>query len=528
VAWDESRYQSLALVESAGQHTLYGNGEVLSTLPDPVGFEHLVHFVMAQKPRAHSALLIGGAVQGEGAELLKYPISRLVHVELDPAVGELLRKADPVTTARVASDPRLELVSGDAPRYAARCREKFDVVFVMAPQPSTAAANRFYTVEFYRDIRRVMGPSSFFYTSVVSSERMEFPAADIAASVYRTLRGVFGDVRVTAGSPTQFFAAIQRDVLTMDPGELAERSRTSSVSNTYFRPEYFMGADELDPAKIAFVEERLRSARGPLNSWDTPVTYFHAMRMWSRVSGPVPEKLLEVSSKGLRSLPLRSLLIAVACLLPVMGFLARPAGRNAWQGPLMLLALSITGGAGLAAELLSIHAVQGIFGYVYAQIGLIVAAFMAGLWAGAAISGSKPMSGLRGHVGLAASASLLCFVLWAIPLAARTACAGLAGPLSWVFVGVFYVIVLVGGLAVGAQFPLAAAIYASSRGCGPGHAAAMAEAADVAGAAAGGATVGILLLPALGMNGACSLAAAAELVALGAVAASFLSSRPRG
>lgn len=86
----DSRYQNLALIKSEGQQTLYGNGQVMFVFPDKISAERKIHFIMAQKPSARKILFIGGNPVSDIPELLKYPLKKLVHVELDPLINRML------------------------------------------------------------------------------------------------------------------------------------------------------------------------------------------------------------------------------------------------------------------------------------------------------------------------------------------------------------------------------------------------------------------------------------------------------
>ncbi|MBN1556951.1 MAG: hypothetical protein JW951_02255, partial [Lentisphaerae bacterium] len=225
----DSVYQNLAVTESGGQYALYANGQVMFVFPDPIAYEHAVHAVMAQKPGARRVLMLGGNPLGELPELLKYPLDRLVYVELDPAVSRLLRKAAPARLEAVLGDPRVAAVYEDIPRYVRRCRERFDIVCIQGPHPDSAYANRFYTRTFYSHIRRILAADGFMTTTVTTSERLRGEAVLLGSSIYRTLREVFPHVRVTAGGENRFYAGRRGADLTFDAATLVQRARSAAV-----------------------------------------------------------------------------------------------------------------------------------------------------------------------------------------------------------------------------------------------------------------------------------------------------------
>jgi len=401
VATRDTVYQNLAVTESAGQFALYGNGQVMYVFPDPGGYEHRVHFIMAQNPSARRVLLLGGNPVGDIPELLKYPLLRLVCVELDPGVARIARLSLPRAYDRVMRDPRVECVAEDGPRYVRRCRERFDAVLINAPEPTTAAANRYYTEQFYRAVGRILAPSGFVFTAVTASERLEFESLDMAASVYRTLRTVFPVVLVTAEARNRFFAGFRAAAagaedaggLTFARATLAARSRAARVPAEYFRPDYFLGADELAPDKTARLEARLRSAGAEANTDERPISYYYNLLMWTRHSGSG----LGVVFKRAASLnPTASalLLLAGGALCVPFGLAARR--RRGGFPRFLLAALTATAGLyGMAVEIVLILLYQNLYGYVYTRLGLIVATFMLGLALGAPAGARAARAGSR-------------------------------------------------------------------------------------------------------------------------------------
>ena len=59
-------------------------------------------------------------------------------------------------------DPRVEAVVADGRAFVKRTRERYDVVIVALGPPTTAQANRLYTVEWFREVNRVLEPGGVF------------------------------------------------------------------------------------------------------------------------------------------------------------------------------------------------------------------------------------------------------------------------------------------------------------------------------------------------------------------------------
>ncbi|MBN1673655.1 MAG: hypothetical protein JXR37_21590 [Kiritimatiellae bacterium] len=516
----DSVYQNLALTESYGQYALYGNGQVAFVFPDKAQYEEAVHFVMAQKPTAQTVLVLGGNPAGLVPELLKYPLRRVVHVALDPREMELLESVVPETCAALGRDPRVRLVAEDGPRFVRRCRATFDVVLINAPNPTSAALNRYYTREFFLDVRRVLGPAGFVYTAVSSSERLQSEATDLAASVFHTLRAVFPVVRVTAESVNRFFAGPAEAGLTFDRDTLFARSRAVGMTNDYFRPEFFLGTDVIEPDKTAFVEGRFSDVAPQLNTSLRPVTYFYNLVLWSRYSGSGLEPLLH-GLRRVRASVLAGGLLAAGGLVGLAGVMlgrrnaAGGAAGRRWLRVMTGLVVASTGFCAMALEIVLVFVFQNLYGYVYTRMGLIVAVFMLGLVVGAP-SGRTLARRWPGRAWRAMLAFEL--VLAVFPLAVLLLVRLAAGPATaaWAPAAaepVFYLAVACLGWLTGAQFPLANRLFCDAGGH-VGAAAAATDAADHIGAALGSLLVGVLFVPVLGTGPACLVLAALKAASL--------------
>lgn len=479
----DTRYQNLALVESTGLFSLYADGQVMASFPDAIACEQAVHFVMAQNPVARRILLLGGNPAGELPVLLRYPVKEVVYVERDAAVEGLVRLAAPGLSAALDRDPRLKRVLDDGPRYVRHCGSTFDVVLVHAPEPVTGAINRYFTHEFYADVRSILSPDGFMHTSVEASERLERDASRLAGSVSRTLESVFPAVKVTAGSPLHFFAAGPAASLSLDRETLHQRSVSSSVPCKTFNPLYFLDADELAPDKIAFTEQRLRASGAPVNTVMRPVSCHYTLIMWSRYSNSTIGGLLR-GVEGLNPAWLVMGLLVFGAAALVWARIVRrthPASMaraGAWQ------AMAVTGFGGVGLELILLYAFQGLYGYVYSRMGFMVGLFMLGTVVGAWQVHRLETAGsvvVRRAVALCLlTMTLLALVVW------------------WSLVkGVPSEVLLYGliaavGAVVGMQFVVVSRVLVLA-GSGEGAAAGIVWLGDYGGSALGGLLAGVFL-----------------------------------
>jgi len=410
----DTRYQNLALVESEGLFSIYGDGQVMCSFPDEITSERAVGFVMAQNPRARRVLLLGGNPAGELPYLLNTDVEEVVWVERDPAVERLVRAGTPGIMEKLDKDPRLNKVCDDGPRFVKRCRSTFDVVLIHVPEPVSGSLNRFYTREFYEDVRGILSPGGFMHTSVEASELLEKEAARMAGSVDRTLRTVFPVVKVTAGPPVQFFASGAGGSLSLDRDVLYRRSLSASTRFQSFKPVYFLDADELDPEKIAFVEQRLMSAGAPVNSIMSPAAWRYTLVLWGRYSDSWIGLLLgrmELIQPGW----VAGIFAGLGGVAGVGLILARRRRRDGVIRMMACQVVAATGFCGVALELILLYAFQGLHGYVYGRMSFMVGLFMLGTVAGAGSVRHVEQGGLRAvRVAIASGLAVMAVMAFAV------------------------------------------------------------------------------------------------------------------
>ncbi len=524
VASKDTIYQNLAVTESEGQFALYGNGQIMWVFPDPIEYEHSIHFLMAQNPGAKDILLLGGNPLGDMPELLKYRLRHLVYVEIDPGIGMMMRAIDMAAYDRLVSDHRVKVVTEDGPRYVRECGDKFDIVIINAPQPATSSANRFYTVEFYENVKRILKEKGFLFTAIDSSERLQSDTVRLGASVYESLYHVFPLVLVTAGSKNKFFAGNLESRLNFNRRLLAMRHESAQIPTEYFMPEYFIGADEISTEKTCYVHERFLLLDVPLNTVMRPVTYFYNLLLWCRFSGSRVATILNaVASTGYWQLGRMIACSGIIFLLvgTILRILRIGSVSACWSKSMAGLLIATTGFCGIALEILLIFAFQSLYGYIYTKIGLIVAAFMLGLVLGAP-SGRMMASVRRRWIAWGAMAGLelaLLAVILTLP--------SLLGIIERHDVGIFretliYIVVGIVGWIVGGEFPLINRLFRDADGGDGGTAAAITDSADHMGSAIGAFVMGVILIPVFGIGASCFLMAVLKCVGLLCLASAIL------
>lgn len=182
-------YQRIEIV-SRGPYgnALVLNGELQITSHDSVAYhEYLILPALAVMPNVESALVIGAGDGGALRQLLKYNVTTIDHVELDPAVINLSRMYLPDVHRGALDDPNVHHITNDGRRYLEDTNKTYDLIIVDLPDPIIIALAPLYSREFYSLIHKRLSVNGVFVTQATSP--LYF--AESFASIYKTVHAVF-------------------------------------------------------------------------------------------------------------------------------------------------------------------------------------------------------------------------------------------------------------------------------------------------------------------------------------------------
>jgi spermidine synthase len=510
VAQRNSVYGRIVAVRTGSQRSVYESGVLAASVPDRRTAEETVHLPMLMHEAPARVLLLGGGMGGALGEALKHPgVEAVDYVELDPELIHTARDAFGEVMTEAFDDPRVSVHYADARFFVKRARGSYDVVIVGMPDPTTAQLNRFYTAEFMEEAGRALDDGGVLGLAVQSAENyIGTELAAYLACLKATAETTFEDVVLLPGDPCHVIASRSGEALTRDPVELSERVRGRGLDVAYVRDYYLL--DRMSEGRTVLLDAALAEAPARVNSDLRPAAYYLSMVLWNRQFSGSPWLL--TSAPGLlteRGALIASLVLAVLLAAPAL------AGRRGAPGPFVIVAaVFLVGATEMSLELTALLAFQSIYGYVYHQLALIVAAFMAGLALGGWLGTRAAAKG----AGAGAFTALQLFIA-AVPLALAAALARVAQlpPLALrAWAGLFPLIVVGAALLAGIQFPIAAKLVTRGRS-DVGAVGGRLYGADLLGAAAGAIVTAVFLLPIMGTLGAMralSLMNAAVLVSL--------------
>jgi len=465
---ENSLYGSLVITRSEDQLNFFENGVPLFSTENTVNNEETVHYAMSQVSNPDKVLLVSGGVAGTTNEILKYGVERIDYVELDPAILELGKEY----TSNL-DDDRINLIIMDARLYVKKTQEEYDAVIIDLPDPGTAQINRFYTTEFFKELKQKMRPGGVVSTSISSSENYMSPETQrLNSALYNTLRAVFNNIIIIPGDKNYFVASdkeLSYDIASM----LREKNITTSYVNEY----YLVG--KITQERINYVKDSL--IRTGVNKDFKPISYYYHLLFWLKHFNTNYSFII----------------IFVVILLIILLPRIKPVP----------FAIFTTGFAASALEVVILVGFQIIYGFVYHNISLIITSFMLGLAIGSYymnkhIKKKNIKSLVRIEFAIFVYAVTLPFIL--ILLSGLTT-NKLIFTATQVIIPLLTIILAV---LVGMEFPLAGKLYFRRLAGTAGSL----YASDLIGACLGAMLVSALLIPLLGLVWVCMLIGVLNLI----------------
>jgi hypothetical protein len=315
----------IVAVGTGADTTFLQNGVVYkSTMQKPL-LEQAVHIPLGERPHARRALVI--LDRGHIVELAKYPGLTADAIETEPAFAS--------AASRVISPETY-------------CPQKaYDVIFLGAGIPRSAASNRFYTRSFFLRMKSILTDSGVVTFSVPFSENYLSPSEQrLYDAMQTTLATVFRNVLVFPGEGYTFMAS---------NGPL-NRAWNARVPTEYLAASIIPAASE-DRVQSA----NSRPAFAYVNSQNRPITLFLGLKTW-----------MELFGAGM----------AAVCALLVLC-----CGLMVWVVPKTRAVLSIaTSGLALGAYSVGLLLMyQATYGALYSRVSLLLVALAAGFAIGALV-----------------------------------------------------------------------------------------------------------------------------------------------
>jgi len=378
IAVHDTPYHNIAVIQKKQQVSVFTNGLWLFSAPDILSAENAVHPALLQHPRPKIILLLGGGIAGHIEEILKYPeIQRIDYVEPDPDLIPFIENHLSSKVKENLHHDRVNLYNEDATRFIRNRDSRYDVILMNMGDPINAESNRFYTKEFFEQISRRLLPGGIFSFAVSGGkEMMGQVQARLISSINKTLISVFPNVLIFPGDHSRFFATDISGTLSSDVFDLTDRIQKRKLELSYIRQDTLF--DTLNPFRMDYLKSILAEfEESRINKDFSPICYFHALRLWAFQWHPRLEQLLTFMA-SVKLSTVWAALVIMGAAIPVVF----------WIGPLRFNAavatsVIVSGALEMMLQIILLLTFQVLEGFLYKQLALVIAFFMAGMGLGA-------------------------------------------------------------------------------------------------------------------------------------------------
>jgi spermidine synthase len=439
-------YGNIQVTKIDSQYNFFENGVYLGSEKDFEFAEKFSHLSLVLHSNPEKVLLIGGGMSGFLREILKHPVKEIYYLELDPKLIEILKKFLSQELKSSLFNEKVKIINLDGIYFLKNTNEKFDLILVNLPSPSTALINRFYTKEFFQIVKGKLKENGIFaiylpYSPSAPNKNLE----NLCASVFKTLNSVFKKVIVLPEDEVFFFASNSEN-LSYNAEIFSKRFEERKIQTNFLTKDYinFRFKSERIEKALEIFEKNKTSKE---NQIFHPVSYFWQTLFW-----------LDVFSKKFsnffKSFSFSFLPIFILVLVLLTVYLTKKKNNQINS----LFSVAVSGFSLMGFETILIFAYQVIVGYLYFRISLLISSFMLGMTFGVYL-GNKKIKKEKIKISdlLKPHFFLLCFSLFSIP-----ALIFLFKSSSLKFAEIFlFLLSILAGFFGGMVFPLANQIYLS-------------------------------------------------------------------
>lgn len=519
VHYQNSPYGNICVIENQGQYIYFQDGvpDIIIPAPDINAVEEFVHLPLLTHPDPTHILILSGGAGGVIAETLKHPsIAGIDYAELDPLLLALLRKFPTPLTESELNDARVQLHAIDGRLLLKTTPHRYDLIFVGMMAPSSLQANRFFTREFFALAKAKLDVGGILVLSAPGSfTLLNEELQNLNSIIFHTLDSVFTHVRVIPGDGRNLFLASDSGAIaTVDKAQVVARLTERDITANVIVPWHI--ENKLHPGWQDWFAQFISGRSREINRDFRPVGLFYSLAHWNALYAPT----FGAFFKQFERINLGMMVALFALFLLAYGGMRR-AKRIDVSRIGIPFSIVTTGFAGMIFDLVVIFTFQSIYGYVFAWIGLLVAFFMAGA-AGGALLGAALMHRIPDDAKLFHSieAIIACFAI-GLPAIFMAGQRWLSHPSVFpLFRLLFLIISSLCGLLIGSQFPLANKLYLRDD-ASVSQTAGLLYAADLLGGWVGGIVGAVVLLPVLGLIGACVTVGLLKLASLIVIATSM-------
>jgi spermidine synthase len=479
-------YGNIVMLQRMGQTDIVLNGTPIAHLPTPdiIKIEETAHLSLLSHNSPKNVLLLGNGLDGVIPEILKHPIKQLDYVEPDSELVTQINKIIPRESI-TPGDTRLRIVFSDGREYLNKTDKRYDLIILNYPEPSTLHLNRFYTREFLQLCKRHLSYGGNLVIQMLSSSTyLNLPQLKLNASLIQTGEEVFQHQFII---PDETATIIFSDVsLSLSqPATWNQRFLDRNIETRFISQKYFR--IKLDSLKSDWYEKAIADVQSELNTDLHPAAVWYNISLWISINEP---ELLPVLNLIDKCEPLYLNVFIIILTILIMFILKRSDLRN---NSIVYIPILTTGFTGMSLSILLLLLFQSCYGYIYYWLGYLIAAFMSGIAMGTLYFGTQIKKNTYHYLLILE----FCFIfLLSTMLIFINQDYHLVITQSFKYV--ILITAIIGGVLVGAEFPVASNIKSGNKSSMAGSASGV-YAMDLFGAGFGGIITSVIFIPVFGI-----------------------------
>ncbi len=468
-----------------GQWVVVREGSVAEALPDESSTGRTAAIALCQNPDAKRVLVIGSGL-GLCRQFLRLPQSE--NVTWAHCDNEYVQQVNKFVPEELKiSDDRFYPVAGDIRAQLAAEKNYYDIVIINLPDATSSVLNRYYTHQFYQQVKESLRPNGVLAVRITGGENiMGTELVNLGASNKLTLEKVFSKLVLVPGEQTWFIASDSENI-TGQPGTLRDNFAAIEGGDDVFAPQALLSV--YLPGRAAAALENYSNADLPenllVNSDARPLTYLYSLLFAAKQSAaPVTKLVKHLALAGSAAFIVPLLIFAALRLIYVLKT-TQQGGFSGFDSSFLVFS---AGWVAIGVVIVLMYLYQTRFGLLYLHIGVISSIFMAGLTIGAILV-RRLLAGNKSRLEKILIAVILLHSLILTVI-------GFWPAGQWTH-SAFAIAFVLCGLCAGCYFPLAAGQLADL-GFETGRAGSKLETADHLGASLGGLMTSLALVPVLG------------------------------
>ena len=509
--YQNSIYGNVVVTKRGEQYTFFSDGIPVITTPTPdISFvEEFVHLPMLTHPYPKKVLILSGGAGGVIGEVLKHPsVERIDYVEIDPLILKIVKSFPTHLTESELNNPKVNIEYVDGRIFIKKSSYKYDLILLGLSDPSDLQVNRLFTKEFFSLAKERLKEEGVLVTNLPGSlTYLNEELKNLNTCIINTLKGVFPYLQIIPGDGINLFlASTSKEISLINHLQLSQRLKERNLEVNLLTPAYI--EYKLHSRWLNWFLKSLEGGTERINQDFKPLGVFFSLTYWNALFSPYMRGLFRLFER------VNLLFLFILFFVITLVFLLINAKIKRFFKISIPICIATTGFAGMIFDLALIFTFQALYGYVFHWIGLLVTAFMVGVAVGAIV-----MTSLLSRIKEDFASFIkieLAIVLFSgiLPVIFVLFHPYLDRPIVFFLLQiVFLVLSFLSGLFVGAQFPLANKIYLGSSS-NLSRTAGLLYSADLLGGWVSGIFGGVVLLPVLGLLGACMVVVMLKLSSL--------------